>query len=125
MVLPWLGAAALGEGPFSIGASLQSDKLAEALNDLRHELLELLGDRPPTEAELEKSRRALIEGQTRHFETPGALVNRYAGLFIHGLPIDHYRTFADRLDRVTVDDLLATARKRIHPGSLTYVDSSA
>ena len=37
----------LGKGPFSITASLQSDKLAEALDDIYHELLALVGDRPP------------------------------------------------------------------------------
>ena len=33
---------------------------------------------------------SLIEGQARHFETPSALVSRYAGLFVHGLPPDHH-----------------------------------
>ena len=80
----------LGRGPFSIATSVQSDKLADALDDIYHELLALLGGRPPTQAELDNSRRALVEGQTRQFETPAALVNRYANLFIHGLPPDHY-----------------------------------
>ena len=85
----------LGRGPFSITTSLQSDKLAEALDDIHHELLALVGGRPPTQAELDDARRALIEGQTRQFETPAALVNRYANLLIHGLPTDHYAAFPD------------------------------
>ena len=83
----------LGKGPFSITTSLQSDRLADALNDIYHELMALVGGRPPTQAELDDARRALIEGQARQFETPAALVNRYANLFIHGLPPDHYRAF--------------------------------
>ena len=61
-----------GAGPFSISASLQADRLAEALDDLRREVEALLGDRPPTAAELDDARRSLIEGQARQFETPSA-----------------------------------------------------
>ena len=94
-----------GAGPFAISASLQADRLAEALDDLRHEVEALLGDRPPTLPELDDARRALIEGQARQFETPSALVSRYAGLFIHGLPPDHHAHFAERLDGVSVASL--------------------
>jgi predicted Zn-dependent peptidase len=108
-------------GPFSIGASLQTDRLAEALADLRDEVKALLDDRPPTIAELDDARRALIEGQARHFETPSALVARYASLFIHGLPPDYHATFAERLDAVTVSTLSAAALRQIHPESLVAV----
>ncbi len=91
-----------GAGPFLISSSLQSDRLAEALEDLRGEVFGLLGDRPPTASELDDARRSLIEGQARHFETPSALVSRYAGLFLHGLPADHHAGFAERLEAVSL-----------------------
>ncbi len=108
-------------GPFFVGASLQTDRLAEALVDLRAEIEALVGDRPPTATELDDARRALIEGQARQFETPAALVSRYAGLFIHGLPADHHAQFAERLGAVTVDSLAATARRQIDPNALAAV----
>ena len=111
----------LGKGPFSITTSLQSDKLADALNDIYHELMALVGGRPPTQAELDDARRALIEGQTRQFETPAALVNRYANLFIHGLPPDHYRAFPDRLADIDLNALIACAHRQIHPNALVAV----
>jgi zinc protease len=111
----------LGRGPFSITTSLQSDKLAEALEDLHHEVLALVGGRPPRQAELDDSRRALIEGQTRQFETPAALVNRYANLLVHGLPIDHYATFPERLKGIDLDSLSAATHRQIHPNSLVAV----
>ena len=110
-----------GAGPFSISASLQTDRLAEALDDLRDEVGALLGDRPPTAAELDDARRSLIEGQARHFETPAALVSRYASLFVHGLPADYLAEFAERLDAVSVDSLRAVAARHIHPDSLVAV----
>ncbi len=110
-----------GAGPFSIGASLQSDRLDEALDDLRREVVALLDDRPPTEAELTDARRALIEGQARHFETPSALVARYAGLFLYGLPPDHHAGFAARLEAVELGAMLDAARRRIDPSGLIAV----
>jgi predicted Zn-dependent peptidase len=111
----------LGQGPFSIATSVQSDRLADALEDIRIEVESLVDSRPPTQDELDDSRRALIEGQTRHFETPSALVNRYATLFLHCLPEDHYATFPDRLAAIDLDALVAATRRQIHPRSLVAV----
>jgi predicted Zn-dependent peptidase len=110
-----------GAGPFSIGASLQSDRLAEALAEIRRELAEIVSTRPPTQEELEDARRALIEGQPRHFETPAALVNRYANLLVHGLPPEHEAGFADRLQQVDRDALIDAARSHVHPGAMVFV----
>lgn len=109
-------------GPFHVGASVQTDRVAEAVAELRTELEALaFGDRPVTPAELDDARRSLIEGQARHFETPSALVSRYASLHIHGLPPDHHAGFADRLQAVTVESLSATAQRQVHPDRLVVV----
>ncbi|MDR3632268.1 MAG: pitrilysin family protein [Isosphaeraceae bacterium] len=110
-----------GAGPFSIGASLQSDRLGEALEDLYHEVVALVTDRPPTAGELDDARRALIEGQARHFETPSALVSRYASLYVHDLGPDHHAQFADRLAGVTVESLSAAASRQVDPAALVVV----
>lgn len=110
-----------GAGPFAISASLQSDKLTIAFDDVRNELLGLLGDRPPTQTEIDEARRSLIEGQARHFETPSALVNRYASVFIHGLPIDYLATFPARIAEVDLPSIAEAARRHIQPDSLVAV----
>ncbi len=98
-------------GPFSITTSVQADRLAEALDDIHDELEGLTGGRPPSQVELDNARRALVEGQARHYETPSALVNRCANLVIHGLPVDHEAGFADRLAAIDVDSLTDQARR--------------
>jgi zinc protease len=108
-------------GPFSISAALQADRLPEALDDLRAEVQALLGERPPTQAELDDARRSLIEGQARHFETPAALVSRFASLFLHDLPIDYHTHFAERLDRVSIDSLRDVGSRHVHPESFVVV----
>ena len=110
-----------GAGPFVVSSSLQSDRLAEAIEDLWGEIRGLLFDRPPSASELEDARRSLIEGQARHFETPSALVSRYAGLFLHGLPPDHHAGFADRLGVVTLSSLEEAAIRRVDPRAFVFV----
>ena len=110
-----------GAGPFVVSSSLQSDRLAESLEDLRGEVVALLGDRPPTRAELDDARRSLIEGQARHFETPSSLVSRYAGLFLHGLPADYHARFAERLESVSPSTMESAARRHVHPWGFVIV----
>ena len=110
-----------GAGPFSIAASIQSDKVDEALDDIRGEVLGLLDNRPPTDIELEDAKRSLIEGQARHFETPSEQVSRYAALFLHDLPIDHHSRLADRLGAVTTDQLREVGPRHINPDALISV----
>jgi len=108
-------------GLFAIAASLQADRLAEALDDIRNEVVALLDERPPTPRELDDARRSLIEGQARHFETPSALVARYAGLFLHELPPDEHRQFPGRLATVTVEAALEAGRRQVRPEELIVV----
>lgn len=108
-------------GPFSIGTSVQSDRLAEAIEDIRAEVRDIVSTRPPTAEELDKARRSLIEGQPRYLETPSALVSRFGSLLVHGLPPEHEAGFADRLARIDRNAVLETAQARVHPDALVIV----
>ena len=108
-------------GPFSITTSVQADRLGDALSDLLDELAAIIDRRPPTRTELENARRALVEGHARHFETPSALVNRYANLLIHDLPLDHEAGYAERLAAVDLASLTEQAREHLHPDALQII----
>jgi zinc protease len=104
-----------GPGPFAVAASVQMDRVAEAVADVIAEAKAILAERPPTPSEIEDARQALIEGQARQFESPSDLVSRFASLFVHQLPIDDDRTLRDRLLRVDADSAIDAARRRLHP----------
>jgi predicted Zn-dependent peptidase len=108
-------------GPFSINAAVQTDRIAEALDEVHQELESLTGSRPPSQSELELARRSLVEGHPRHFETPSALVNRLVTLAVAGLPPDHDVGFAERLAAIDLDALIASAQYGLHPHSLVAV----
>ncbi|GIW88427.1 MAG: peptidase M16 [Isosphaeraceae bacterium] len=109
-----------GPGPFSIAASLQADRLHEALSAIHAETSNLLAEHPPTPSEIDDARRSLIEGQARHFETPAALVARYATLFLHDLPLDEHARLPDRLHALDIPSLLEASRRHVHPESFVY-----
>ena len=111
-------------GPFSAVGSFrsQTDKIGEAhLDQIRIELEAIAGSRPPTSPELDDARRSLCDGHPRHFDSPGALVNRFAGLVIHDLPVDHDAGFVDRIAQINLDSLAAAAARHIEPGALVAV----
>ncbi len=108
-------------GPFTVTASVQTEKVGEALEQIRIELEAITGARPPEPVELDDARRSLIEGHPRQFETPGALVNRFAVLVIHDLPVDHDAGFRDRLAAINLDSLRWAAGRHIVPGALVAV----
>src|SRR5262249_14945672 len=110
-----------GAGPFSIGASVQSDRIVEALDDIRQELEDIRAGRPPSQSELDDARRSLLEAQPRQFETPSSPVSRYANLQGLGLPHDHEVGFGGRLRQINRDLLLTAARHRLHPDALVVV----
>lgn len=109
------------DGPFAITASLQADKLGEALLDIRGEVEAILDSRPPTISEIDDARRALIEGQARHFETPSSLVSRYGSLSLYGFEPDHHSHYAQRLDAVTKPSLDAAAARHLRPREMIAV----
>ena len=110
-----------GPGPFAITASIQSDKVGEALRDIKGEVEALLDHRPPTVEEIDDAKRALIEGQARQFETPASLASRYGGLLLYGFEPDYHAKFAERLEEVSQSDLQAVAARYLRPSEMIAV----
>ncbi len=110
-----------GSGPFTISAAVQANRVAQALDEVYHEVSALLTSRPPTQAELDDARRAIVEGHARHFETPSALVNRFASLVVFDFPADHESGLAERLAGIDLEALTAASHRLIHPQSLVAV----
>ncbi len=108
-------------GPFMVSTSVQTEKVGEALGQIRIELEAIAGDRPPTAQELDDARRSLIEGHPRQFDTPGAVVNRFAALVVHDLPVDHDSGFAERLAAIDLESLADAATRHMVPGALVAV----
>jgi zinc protease len=102
-------------------APVQGDKTREAMKELYHEFSGIVGENPPTEAELAKAvkDRALRLGG--NWETMGAIASCLEQMVQFGLPDDYFLTYAARISVLTQPELAAAAQAVVRPHQLTWV----
>ena len=108
-------------GLFGITAALQADRLAEALGEIRRELIDLTSDRPPTTREAAEARAALIGQLPQRFETAAGLTSEFSSLFLHEQPLDEFDQLHDHVADLTADRLAELAQRWIDPQRLAVV----
>jgi zinc protease len=106
---------------FSAGGSVQTAVTKEALLETLREFADLHGTRPVSREEFEKARLGLIRGYPPTFETPGLVLRRLLDLVHFGLPDDHFTTFVERLEAVTLEDVHRVAAEHVHPDRLNVL----
>ena len=104
-----------GRGPrtFIVTAPVQTDATKGALVELRKELTDIVGRKPPTTAELETVRTNTLLGMASRWETGGAVLNTLVDIHQSNLPADYWAKYADSYRAVTPADVEATAKTLI------------
>jgi len=110
----------VGPSLFTAQASVETAHTADSLREARQEIASLGGKRPPTEAELDAARKALIRSLPSEAETAGGVLGLYQRLLIYGLPADHYDGYAKRLAALDSKAVAAAARRLARPDSLSW-----
>lgn len=80
--------------------------------------MERLREEPVTDEELAEAKESFVNSFVFSFASPVAIVNRLMGLEYDGLPKDFIQRLRDEVVKVTKQDLLAVARKHLHPERL-------
>jgi zinc protease len=112
---------AKGPGLFAALAPVQTDRTKESFQEVRRELTDVVGTRPPTAAELELSRRNLTLTLPGRWETNAAVARSLGEVAGFGLPADYYQTYAGKVDALGVSDLARAADRVVKPQALTWV----
>jgi zinc protease len=107
-------------GSFAANAAVVSDKTAEALAEFVMELEKMKGG-VVTEAELSDAKEGLFRSIPALFASNEQTAGAYARAWAHGLPLDYYATYQQRVLAVTRDDVARAARERLHPGNMAVV----
>jgi zinc protease len=113
--------AAEGQGPFFVRAPVQTDKTSESIQEIVKELKEILGARPPTEAEIQFARDSLVLQLPGSNETSGEVAGSYADIITYGLPDTYWNDFVGEVKAMTPARLTTAAQKLVRPDSLTWV----
>ncbi len=116
----------LTAGHFGASIDCRTDATREALSGLL-DLIRAFAGEGPTEEEHSRSRRFLTGSFAISHETPAALVQDELTRILHGLPEDTWRTWRDRVDRVTQEEARNVAARFFSPevGVVTAVGQAA
>jgi predicted Zn-dependent peptidase len=106
-------------GPFSLQVSVQTTATGPAIAESLAELAAIRDIRPVTPEELSLGIAALTRGYARGFETAEQVARGVTQLALYDLPDDYFARFVPELERVTVDDVTAAARRHLDPDRFT------
>lgn len=112
--------SAVGPQVFQISTSVQTDKTAEALVEIRKELDGITGARPASEAELELVRRGEVLTLADRFETNNAMVGylQYVDRFNH--PVNWIESLPHRYAAITPARVTQVS-SLLDPEAMTWV----
>jgi len=107
-------------GPFVAEGGVVSDKTAEALGEFMTELTRMKSGEV-SDIELADAKEGLIRTIPALFASNEQTAGAYARAWSHGLPVDYYATYQERVQAVTKEDVAKAARDRLHPDDMAIV----
>lgn len=107
-------------GPFVAAGGVVSDKTAEALAEFMRELNRMQTGEV-TEAELMDAKESLVRAIPALFASNEQTAGAFARAWAHGLPIDYYARYPERVMAVTRAGVAKAARERLHPDRMAIV----
>lgn len=107
-------------GPFVISTAVESGVTADATSEVVKEI-HRIRDGAVTPDELSLAKSYLAGVFPIRYETTSAIATALAALVTYGYPADYFDTYRSRIESVTGDDVLRTARAHLNPDGLLVV----
>jgi zinc protease len=101
-------------GTFAATVMPRSDKTVEAIQRT-YEVLNSLVNEPFTDDELKRAKDNILNSFLFRYDTKGKVLAERVRLEFYGYPPDYLETYKAALEKVTIADLNASAKKYIHP----------
>ncbi len=83
--------------------------------------IERIRTEPVTDGELAEAKEAYVNSFVFSFASPSAIVSRLIELEYDGLPKDFLQQLRQKVVKLTKEELLAAAKKHLHPDRLTII----
>jgi zinc protease len=107
--------------PFFAYAPVQTDKTAESLAEILREIKEIRAENPPQADELARVQNSNTMSLSGRWETNLAVLGALGEIVSFGLPDDYWKTYADRLNKVSLEQVSAVGINILDPEQLTLV----
>ena len=107
-------------GPSSLvaGGAVQTEVTKEALIETLQEFADIRGERPVGQEEFASARDDLLRKLPSQFETNGQLLQQLTTLAVFDLPLSYFSDYVQRLQAISLDELLGAARQHIDDSRL-------
>lgn len=112
---------ARAQRPFLAYASVQGDKTADSITEIRKELSGMTGENPIREEELEKVKQQQILELPGAHETMNSVGNLLSDLLQLGLPLDFYDSYVSRVSALRIPELESCARSLLDPEHMMWM----
>lgn len=110
-----------GQRPFFVYAPVQSDKTADAMQEIIKQLKAYVSDQPATEQELQIQVNNSILQLPGELESAGSLLGAITELVRLQRPDNYLDTYSDRLKAISLPKLIETSQQTIKPDQLTWI----
>jgi predicted Zn-dependent peptidase len=111
---------AKGQRPFLAYAPVQTDKTKEATQEIIKEFKAIVGDRPVTTEEFNRTKENGILKLPGQWETSISIRSSIEEIVKYGLPEDYYKNYDKNFRALTLDDVQKLSKKIIKPSNLTW-----
>jgi zinc protease len=107
----------LGPGPWSVAAGVNPENVDRAIDLIKSEIRRFVTE-PVTAEELNDNKSSAIGRLPLALESNAGVAGALLNLERYDLGLDYFRTYADLVNAVTVEEVLATAQKYLDPDKL-------
>lgn len=108
------------DGPFMMGLQTRNKKAAEAMKVLNQTLRRFV-DQGPTSKELNAAKKNITGGFPLRIDSNKDLVEYAAMIGFYKLPLDYLDRFNSRVEKVTVKQIRAAFKRRVHPDKMVTI----
>ena len=102
-------------------ANVEEPHTADSAREMRKELVEILGPRPLSAAEIEAAKQAQVRALPGNFESVGEVSAAVGHLIEFGLPEDYWNRYVPKVEALEPAQLKASAAKLVKPEQLTWI----
>jgi zinc protease len=107
--------------PFSMFMTTRTQTTGAGIEALLEEAVTIRATKPPTDAEVELGKTAILNSFVFQFATVGQVLNRQLDFEYYGVPLDWLDRYRAEVEKVTTAEVRAVARKYIHPDRFSIV----
>jgi zinc protease len=110
-----------GQGFLTGYSQVKTEVTKESVYEMEKEFRDITASRPLAGQELAEYKNRLIKGFPQDFSSLGGIAGKIGDLIVHGLPLDDWKNYVDKINKVDEATALRVAKEYIKPDGLLII----